>query len=187
MLAYYLVSLILSSILIGIDKGGVPGIGSLGITVSILLLRNTKHIIAIFTPVLFCSDIYVAYILRNKADWIYVRSIAPSFLLGLLIGWMLITLFSNKIIRLIAGLGLLLLSIIHWFLKYICKYSILPINNVMNNNSYLFKIQNSIFMKYSVGIFAGILSTVANVAGPVVAIFLSTTSNKSPITITSTR
>jgi hypothetical protein len=125
--------------------------------------------------------------MRKKADWNYVKSIAPSLLFGLLIGWLLITLFTDKIIRLIAGLGLLLLSIIHWSLQYISKFNLLPMNNIINHNSYLFKIQNSnILMKYIIGFIAGILSTVANVAGPLLAVFLIY-SNKSPITITSTR
>lgn len=197
MLTYYL---ILSSIFIGIDKGGEAGIGALGIAITILFSStNTKHIIAMFTPVLFVSDIYIVISGRKSIDTVVVKQLGPSFLIGLLIGFLLISIFTDHYVRLIAGSGLILLSLIHGLMKYGSNFNILPLANKTISISHILKIQNILYdLKdhhnnhsssltiYIVGISSGILSTVANVAGPLISIYL-VNSKLSLLAINSTR
>ena len=187
-------SLVISSILIGIDKGGIPGVGSLGIALSVLFSSETKHIIAMFTPVLFCSDLYISIVMRNKVEWNYVKSLAPSFLVGLLLGFMLIKIFTDSIVRKIAGYGLVILATIHCIVKYGSRFSLLPSTNKTISIAHILQLHklhdikdnHSTIVTYIVGLASGLLSVVANVAGPLIAIYLIT-SKISTLTINSTR
>lgn len=190
-----LICLLISSILIGIDKGGLPGVGSLGIVISVLLSSETKHVIAMFTPVLFCSDIYIAIVMRNKVEWNYVKQLGPSFIIGLLLGFLLIKIFTDNIIRKIAGFGMLILFLIQCIVKYGSRINLLPSTNKTISISHLLRLQRILFdMDYShstmiiyiVGLIAGLLSVVANVAGPLIAVYL-VNSKLSTSTINSTR
>jgi hypothetical protein len=173
-----------ASALIGIDKGGIPGLGALGMALALAYNHggdNIGHLLAIFAPVLMIADIGAIVVYWKEVQFGIVLKLAVSIAVGMVVGFIFLGNQDEGRIRRVTGLSLLVLSIVYYvskFLRRYCnKFHILPRSNDDDKpkSDYLSVLaSNGIFKSVSaamVGIVTGGLTVIANVAGPIIAIY----------------
>lgn len=104
---WFWVCAISASLLVGASKGGLPGVGILG--VPILSLATTPGIAAgLLLPILITSDIYGLWIYHKNYDLRNIKILVAAGTLGILIGWATAKNTSDDLVKLMVGLiGLL--------------------------------------------------------------------------------
>lgn len=111
----YALLLYLSSILIGVDKGGLPGLGSLAL-MSVLSLAGPGHLarrtIGIFVPVLAVADISAIYAYRDAVRWDIIRGLVLPMAIGMWFGFMLLGRLPDEDVRLCVGYALIFVTLV---------------------------------------------------------------------------
>ena len=90
--------------MIGIDKGGIPGLAPLGMTLLIAHPHKGRigHIIGMLVPVLTVADAGACYAYRDAVEWKLFRILLPPMVLGMILvtfhllphpGYFLLTIF----------------------------------------------------------------------------------------------
>jgi uncharacterized membrane protein YfcA len=200
----YALLLYLSSILIGLDKGGVPGLGALGLT-TVLSLAGPGHLarrtIGIFVPTLAVADVSAIYVYRDAVRWDIIRGMVLPMAIGMWFGFLCLGRLPDEDVRLFVGWALLVVSIAA------CYNSVYLVFSSASARSALYKSlssgnvvalslhddknyelptrsvasscnpqRSSVFsphvIRAFVGCIAGLLTVIANVAGPIVAVYL---------------
>ena len=186
---------IICSALIGLDKGGIPGLGALGMAFALSIhgTSNAGHILALFVPVLAFADIWAIFAYRNAINMSIVKAFIFPLGFGISAGFLLLGKFSDDVIRRSAGAALLGLSLFYNFsgtLKAVFSRRRRDINR-SDDDSDLLPMQIevkpairtdssgklvatplNILHAISFGFASGVLTVIANVAGPVVAVYL---------------
>ena len=171
----------IASLLIGIDKGGIPGFGALGMAVvlSSSSSQYTRHILAIFAPVLMLADVGALYAYRNDIDFLLIVNIGIPIVAGMVLSFIFLGHQNEDIVRKSTGFSLLLLAAVYFVSRKLrhrlSKAAILPYAHVIDadlNQSYnVVDLKRNIFCVV-VGVLTGILTVIANVAGPIIAVYL---------------
>lgn len=111
----YALLLYLSSILIGVDKGGLPGLGSLAL-MSVLSLAGPGHLarrtIGIFVPVLAVADVFAIYAYRDAVRWDIIRGLVLPMAIGMWFGFMLLGRLPDEDVRLCVGYALIFVTLV---------------------------------------------------------------------------
>jgi uncharacterized protein len=94
---------ILASLLVGASKGGLPGVGVLGVPV---LAQAVSPVVAagLLLPILITSDWYGLWIYRKNYSLRIIKIIVLSSLIGIAIGWSTAHITSDSVVKLIVGL-----------------------------------------------------------------------------------
>lgn len=158
--------------MIGFDKGGIPGTAAFGISF-VLSYGDTARIgqmLGLFVPVLFMSDLGAAISYRKYVDWSVLNPLwLPSFI-GLAIGAYCLGSLPEWVIKKIAGFALLLLSLVHFYMK---RFKLELPQHVADETSKSSMIMKRRFLKSGFfGILIGFFTLIANIAGPVLVIYL---------------
>ena len=201
------------AVLIGLDKGGVPGLGALGMA----MVLSASHAgmgrtLAVFVPVLACADLWAVWAYRDAVEWRIIKVLSVPVVLGMVIGFLLVGKLPERIIRKAVGVGLLGLSLFYNISKVMVNRKGRPQGCIpkeltsddeesglikdeaphgrvrSNQNKMDLIAQESIshseedytndtpMPTYTwaifYGFFTGLLTVVANVAGPLVAVYL---------------
>ncbi len=100
---WFWVCAILASVLVGASKGGLPGVGVLGVPV---LAQATSPVVAagILLPILISSDMYGLWIYRKNYDLRNIKIIVAASLIGIAVGWATAHITSDALVKLIVGL-----------------------------------------------------------------------------------
>jgi uncharacterized protein len=197
----YALLLYLSSILIGLDKGGVPGLGALGLT-TVLSLAGPGHLarrtIGIFVPTLAVADVSAIYVYRDAVRWDIIRGMVLPMAIGMWFGFLCLGRLPDEDVRLCVGWALLVVSIAAFYSAFFSSasarsalYKTLSSGNVAalglhDDKNYELPLRNSAsscnlqrsslcspaVIRAFVGCIAGLLTVIANVAGPIVAVYL---------------
>lgn len=147
-------TLILSAILIGINKTAVPGIGVLPV-VLLSMVFEPRLSTGLQLIMLAMTDIMAVAYYRRHADWKVVLRLLPWAYCGLAIGSFTLRYIDDQMMRPVLGgiiLGLALLN----FIRSRMSPDKIPSGNVI-----------AIFC----GLLLGFTTQVANAAGPVAAIY----------------
>lgn len=111
----YALLLYMSSILIGFDKGGIPGLGSLAL-MSVLSLAGPGHLarrtIGIFVPVLAVADISAIYAYRDAVRWDIIRGLVLPMAIGMWFGFMCLGRLPDEDVRLCVGYALIFVTLV---------------------------------------------------------------------------
>ena len=148
--------LMLSAVLIGINKTGIPGIGLLPVIILVSVFP-AKASTGIQLMMLGAADIMAVIYYRRHADWSIVLRLLPWALAGIGIGSLTMRFIDDSWMRpLLAGI-ILFMVIFGRVSKYICS-----------------NIDLTKYRGYSAGfgLAAGFTTQVANAAGPVMALYL---------------
>ena len=209
-----------AALMIGLDKGGIPGLGALGLT-TVLSLAGPGHLarrtIGIFVPTLAAADVSAVYAYRDAVRWDIIRGLVLPMAVGMFFGFLLLGRMPDEEVRVCVGWALIVVSGASCFnacttvlftapgrsalFKTLSSGTLesldnfgdkqLPTHHHHNQQqhhpsagkqgagSFLLLLQQRFgvlcgpsLVRAAVGCLAGLLTVVANVAGPVVAVYL---------------
>lgn len=144
------------SLLTGITKGGVPGIGILLTPIMALVMKgHEKESVGLLLPILVIGDILAVSHYRRHAEKTQLLRLIPGVAAGLLAGWFVLSKLNNSTMR--PALGALILVLLT--LELIRRLGLLQ--NLPQNR----------FFGLLIGVFAGCASTIGNAAGPTMIIY----------------
>ena len=153
---YQLWMLVASSLLIGITKTGIPGLGML----AIVLLAGSfpaRESTGLQLVLLACTDIFAVIWYRRAAEWPIVLRLLPWALGGLALGSFVMRFLSDDLLRPVLAWVVLGLVIFSYLFRYWDRLKNLPSHRV--------------YAPFF-GLMAGLTTQVANAAGPVMTVYL---------------
>jgi uncharacterized membrane protein YfcA len=149
----------LGAFLVGLAKGGLPGIGNLTIVLMALALP-AKASVGILLPILISADIIAVLVYRRHAEWRYIVKLIPWIAGGIIIGYFVFSRVDDAQVRFLIGCILLSMTAVHFYRKWLRRHATeadaLP--------------QHPAFIG-STGIVGGFATMIANAAGPVAALY----------------
>ncbi len=149
----------LGAFFVGLGKGGLPGVGNLTVVLMALALP-AKASVGILLPILISADIIAVIVYRRHALWSYIFKLAPSMVLGIVLGYFVFSRVDDAQVRLMIGVILLGMTAVHFIRKWMRRKSteadLLP--------------HHPVFIG-ATGIIGGFATMVANAAGPVAALY----------------
>jgi len=151
---FYLV-LALSALAAGIAKSGVPGMAMLG-AAFVPLVMPAKLSTGYVLPFLLFADIIAIVYWRRVAVIRYILSLLPAMCVGVIAGFLLMIRIPDAVYGKVLGSILLILLM----LDALCRYLKIRITG------------NSRYFAQGAGFIAGIMSMLANAAGPVIMLYL---------------
>ena len=187
----------LCAVMSGLDKGGIPGLAALGMTVLVSGHHEggVNHIIATFVPILLIADLGAAYAYRDAADWSIIKLIVGPMITGIFGGVMVIGQLDEDEVKKVVGGCLLMLACSHFVMKLCFQKRndpLLPldgksdcpqkrgVDSISSTDIYgsqripAYTRRKSLLLASVCGFVTGVLTMVANVAGPIAtAYFLS--------------
>jgi uncharacterized protein len=94
---------VLATFLVGASKGGLPGVGVLGVPV---LAQVTSPVVAagLLLPLLVISDWYGLWMYRKNFDLRVIKLMVVTGTLGILAGWAAASITNDNIVKLIVGI-----------------------------------------------------------------------------------
>ena len=155
-IALYLV-LAFSALTAGISKSGVPGIAMLG-AVFVPLVMPAKLSTGYVLPFLLFADIIAVTYWRRSAILRYIAALLPAMFSGIIAGFFLMDRIPDAIYGKVLGSIVILLLIV----DAVCRH----LNIRIPENSRVFA--------RSMGFLAGVMTMLANAAGPVMMLYLLT-------------
>ena len=102
------------AICIGFDKGGVPGIATVGMVSVVSYSDNTAESLALFVPVLFMSDCGALITYRKSIEWTALTPLLCPCLIGLGLGAFFLGTLQESYLKRISGFSLLLLTLVQF-------------------------------------------------------------------------
>lgn len=149
----------LGAFLVGLGKGGLPGVGNLTVVLMVLALP-AKVSVGVLLPILISADIIAVLIYRRHAKWRYICKLAPWMLVGIGLGYLVFSRVDDGQVGFLIGCILLGMTGVHFYRKWLRRHrpgvDALP--------------QHPVFIG-GTGIVGGFATMVANAAGPVAALY----------------
>jgi uncharacterized membrane protein YfcA len=154
--AFYPV-LVFSALMSGIAKSGMPGAGMLA-AVFVPLVMPAKLSTGYVLPFLLFADIIAVAYWRKAVVMRYIIALLPAMFLGIIVGFFLMDHIPDSVYGKVLGSVVLLLLI----LDAVCRYRRIRIP------------ENSRLFAWTMGFLAGIMTMLANAAGPALMLYLLT-------------
>jgi uncharacterized protein len=185
--------LVLAAIIIGVSKTGFPGVGILAIPL-VAMVIPARASTGLLLPMLVVGDIMAVAFYRRHAVWKYLVKLMPYAIIGILIGYVLLGLVNpqsspppnsqpasatsladsvppiespkpqpiigDKQLKPIIGAVILTLLILNWW------------RNRRLAKSGEINVPQNWWFPLVMGILAGIITMMANAAGPIIIIYL---------------
>ncbi len=149
--------IIICALLIGFTKAGIPGIGIL-IPILAASIMPAKESTGFILPMLTMADIFAIICWRRHVAWKQLLRLLPWAITGIVAGYLVMHYITNDQLRRFIGLLVLILLILSWI-----KDKWLPDDYIPSH--WLFAAV--------MGTLAGATSMMANAAGPVMVIYLT--------------
>ena len=149
--------LILGALLVGLAKGGIPGVGNL--TVAIFAMIFPARLSAgILLPTLICSDIVAVLVYRKHAAWDHMGKLVPWTAAGIAVGYFMLDKISDTHVQLMG------MTAVHFYRK--SKVAEAKASGIAD------PFPHSLPFVATTGVLAGFATMVANAAGPVASLYL---------------
>lgn len=145
--------------LVGLGKGGLPGVGNLTVVLMALALP-AKASVGILLPILISADVIAVLVYRRHANWHYIGKLAPWMAGGILLGYFVFSRVNDDQVRFLIGFILLSMTAVHVYRKWLRR----------NNTNEDQLPQHPAFIG-GTGLIGGFATMVANAAGPVAALY----------------
>jgi uncharacterized protein len=149
--------LILASLGIGFSKSGFAGVSMLHVVIFASVF-GAKASSGILLPMLIVGDFCAIKAFGQTVHWKHVSRLLPPTLIGVVLGTVLMRLLEESSIKPIVG-------------SIILGLTALQLYRVWNPKS-LTSLPESKWFAWSLGLFAGVATMMANAAGPIVALYL---------------
>ncbi len=106
------VMVLLAAAVVGISKGGLAGVGVLGVPIMSLVMSPVQAA-GILLPILLISDGFSLYTWWKSWDNRTLRMMLPGAIIGIGIGWATAAFVSDAVVRLIVGV-IAVLFVLRW-------------------------------------------------------------------------
>ncbi len=149
----------LGAFLVGLGKGGLPGVGNLTVVLMALALP-AKASVGILLPILISADIIAVLVYRRHAEWRYIWKLAPWMIAGIVLGYFVFSRVDDGQVRLLIGFILLSMTALHFYRKW-ARRKATEADALPHHPAFI----------GATGIIGGFATMVANAAGPVAALY----------------
>ncbi|SBW08709.1 conserved membrane hypothetical protein [uncultured delta proteobacterium] len=139
----------------GIAKTGVPGLAILGV-VLVPLVIPAKLSTGYVLPFLIFADVLAVIYWRKAAVWRHIIAVLPSMFLGIVIGYLLMDRIDDAVYGKVLGAIVVFILSLDWARR---RFEL------------SFPVDSRLFA-WSMGFLAGLMTMLANAAGPVMMIYL---------------
>ncbi|MCL2640592.1 MAG: sulfite exporter TauE/SafE family protein [Phycisphaerales bacterium] len=158
--------MIAAALILGMSKTGLAGVGILAIPLAAMVIP-ARESTGLILPMLVVGDIMAVLIYRRHAVWKYVLKLLPCAVAGILLGFILMNLgetnkpiINDNILKPFIGIVILILLALNaWRTHRIAK-------------SGEIHIPDGLWFAITMGVLAGIVTMMANAAGPIIVIYL---------------
>ena len=150
------------ALLVGLGKGGVPGIGYLSAGIYALTFP-ARESVGLLLPVLICADVVAVRIYRSHAQWKYLWRLFPWTGAGVIIGYFAMDHIDDQGVRHLIGAIFLAMMGIHFSRRW--QLNRLPANAPD-------PLPHSLVFVAFLGLLGGFVTMAANAAGTVLALYL---------------
>jgi uncharacterized membrane protein YfcA len=147
----------IAAILIGISKTGIPGLGILAVPL-VTAVIPAKASTGLILPMLIIADIFAVSYYHRHAVWKYLISLMPWAAVGIVIGYFFMGKISDQQLKPFIGVVVLVMLVLNYW------------RNSKNTDD--FHIPSQWWFGAIIGLIAGIVTMMANAAGPIMAIYL---------------
>ncbi|MBK8092641.1 MAG: sulfite exporter TauE/SafE family protein [Verrucomicrobiaceae bacterium] len=142
---------------IGMSKAGLSGTATLNV-VLMAHLFGAKASVGIILPMLIAADFMGYWINRHGGSWLRVLPMVPPAIVGVIVGWWLLDKLDNQAARIVIG----------WLIL-----ALLAFNLLLNRRRQDFvQLAEHRLFAWSMGCMAGVVTMLANAAGPVMTVYL---------------
>ena len=147
--------LALAAFSVGVAKGGIPGFAIIGV-VSVPMIMSAKLSTGYILPFLLFADVLAVLYWRKAALWHHIAALLPAMVVGIAVGWLCMDRIDDALYgKLLGGIVLFLIAL-DWLRR---RYALpIPVNSRP--------------FAWSMGFLAGIMTMLANSAGPVLMLYL---------------
>ena len=142
---------------IGVSKSGFAGVGLFHVVVFANLF-GARESTGIVLPMLIVGDVAAVLGFRQHARWDYVWRMLPPTLVGIVLGRLLIGQLNDVTYRHVIGANILCLTILQLLRMY--------------RTDLFTEVPHARWFIWSLGLFAGFTTMLANAAGPIIALYL---------------
>jgi len=149
--------LLLGAFGIGVAKSGLSGVSMVHVIVFAWVF-GARLSTGVLLPLLIIGDICAVYLVGKDVLWNYVLRLLPPALIGVVIGWWLLSWLDERTFKPLIGIIILTLTSGQLFRMY--------------RPDLLENIPHATWFAWFMGITTGITTMLANAAGPIVALFL---------------
>ncbi len=154
-LSYFALACVtLTALLVGFSKTSVGGVGILAVLLMAMAFPG-KASPGVLLPMLIVADIFAVIYYRRDCKWSILIKILPMTAVGIFIGYLLVDIIPFEIFEKVIGAIIL---------------AMLVMGLVLENHKQSFASIG--IWTYFVGIIAGVVTMIANAAGPVFGVFL---------------
>ncbi|MGJ3241576.1 MAG: sulfite exporter TauE/SafE family protein [Opitutales bacterium] len=151
----------IGAFLIGLGKGGLPGMGNLTIAIFAVVFP-AKASVGILLPVLICADVVAVLVYRKHAQWKYVGKLFPWTAVGVVFGFFLLGVIQDRAVQILIGCLLLVMTGVHFFRKWV---------SARWEGAGEDPMPHTWWFVGGTGLIGGFATMVANAAGPVAAMY----------------
>ncbi len=144
-----------AGLLAGLAKTGVPGVGVLAMALLAEILPARMAVGALL-PLLIMGDLFALGYYRRNADWVRLWALFPCVLLGIAAGFWFLRTVNDVQLKFMLGALVLALTLLEWGRQRL-GWSNFP---------------RRPWFTVGMGSLAGFATTVGNVAGPIMNIYL---------------
>ncbi len=145
-----------STFFTGTSKTGVPGAGILGVVLLANMMNETRASVGVLLPLLIAADFFAVFYYRQHADWKLIFRVLPWTLAGLGLGYVTLKFSEGMDFSiLLGGLVLVILAL-----------------DLLRNRMGWNQIPHHPLYTAVLGIATGFATTIGNVAGPVMSLYL---------------
>lgn len=145
--AGHLPTLIGITLILGLGKGGVPGLATIATAATVLTAPSDVpgglgYAVALMVPILTVIDIYAACLHRSALDWPTVRTLLPTSFAGMVLGQAVDKYVTDEGARLLVGIILLgILALRTWKDALIYVFPKWAIRNHLSGDSKEHKVE----------------------------------------------
>ena len=147
----------IAALCIGLSKAGLSGTATLNV-VLMAQAFGAKASVGLVLPLLIVADFMGYFIHRHGGSWKKIWPMVPPAILGVIIGWFMLGHIDNTAARTVIG----------WLI-----IALLAFNLLLNarKQDFIALTEHKAF-SWSMGLCAGIVTMLANAAGPVMTVYL---------------
>lgn len=144
----------LAALLVGFSKTSVGGVGILAVLLMALAIPG-KGSPGVLLPMLIVADIFAVIYYRRDCQWSILVKILPMTAVGIFVGYLVVDIIPHEVFEKV--IGVIILAMLGMGLVF---------------ERYKKGFATSGLWTYLVGVIAGIVTMIANAAGPVFGVFL---------------
>ena len=153
----------LGALMVGVGKGGIPGMGNLTIALYALAFPPRESV-GILLVVLLSADSVAITVYRRHVHWLSLGKLMPWSLAGIAVGYFALDKIDNDGVRRLIGIILLGMTAVHFFRRW--QLARVGLENGQD------RLPHSLWFVAPMGLIGGFATMTANGAGPVAALYL---------------